>query len=237
MSFHYSPKIVTNGLVLALDAANKKSYPGSGTSILDLSGNSNDGVLTNGPTFDSGNGGSIIFDNSNDYINVPINNNLILNSAGTIEAWVKIKNLGGSYDNTIVMKGDGASWTNLHYILFEPSGYDVMMLSTSNGTSTTNLNGVKTPSLSTNTWYHIVANWQGVDFNRIYLNGELSQEKTTGIYQPKDTTASCFFQIGRTYSNNYYFDGNIAITKIYNRALSSQEILQNYNATKSRFGL
>ena len=229
------PEIITDGLVLALDVANKKSYPGSGTTWTDLSGNANNGSLINGPTFDSLNNGSILFDNSNDYINVPITSDLILNDAGTIEAWVKIKNLGGSYDNTIVMKGDNASWANLHYVLFEPTGYNVMMLSTSNGISATQLNGVKTPELTTNTWYHVVANWQGVDFNRIYLNGVLSQEKTAGIYQPKNTTASCFFQIGRSYANNYYFDGNIAITKIYNRALSSQEILQNYNSTKSRF--
>lgn len=233
----FGRNIVTDGLLLHLDAANKSSYSGSGTNFYDLSGNIYNGTLTNGPTFDSSNNGSIVFDNANDYINVPINNDLILNSAGTIEAWVKLETLGGSFDNTIVMKGDGASWTNLHYVLFEPSGYDVMMLSTSNGVSATMTNGVKTPTLSVNVWYHVVATWQGVDFNRIYLNGELSQEKTTGIYQPKDTTTSCFFQIGRCYPNNYYFDGNIATTKIYNRALTSDEILQNYNSTKARFGL
>ena len=67
MAFSYSPKIVTDGLVFAVDAANKKSYPGSGTTWTDLAG-SNDGTLTNGPTFDSGNGGSIVFDGSDDYI-------------------------------------------------------------------------------------------------------------------------------------------------------------------------
>jgi len=228
---------LTNDLVLHLDAANPKSYPGSGTSWKDLSKNGNSGTLTNGPAFDNGNYGSITFDNVDDHISVPISNDLILNLGGTIEAWVKLDSLGGSYDNTIVMKGDGASWNNLHYVLFELSGSDSIMLSTSNGTNATQNDGVKTSNLSINTWYHIVANWQGTDFNRIYLNGELSEEKTTGIYQPSDTISSCFFQIGRTYPNSYYFDGNIAIIKIYNRAISSAEVLQNYNATKSRFGL
>ena len=67
MAFNYSPKIVTDGLVFAVDAANKKSYPGSGTTWTDLAG-SNDGTLTNGPTFDSGDGGSIVFDGTDDYV-------------------------------------------------------------------------------------------------------------------------------------------------------------------------
>ena len=68
MAFNFSPKIVTNGLVLALDAANTKSYPGSGTVWSDLTPNGNNGALTNGPTFNSANGGSIVFDGTNDYL-------------------------------------------------------------------------------------------------------------------------------------------------------------------------
>ncbi len=69
MAFFYSPNVVTDGLVFAVDAANKKSYPGSGTTWTDLAG-SNNGALTNGPTFDSGNNGNIVFDGSNDYVEV-----------------------------------------------------------------------------------------------------------------------------------------------------------------------
>ena len=68
MAFIHSPKLVTNGLVLCLDAANKLSYPGSGTTWYDLSGNANNGTLTNGPTFNSANSGSIVFDYIDDYI-------------------------------------------------------------------------------------------------------------------------------------------------------------------------
>lgn len=68
MGLTHSPKIVTNGLVLALDAANNKSYPGSGVTWYDLSGNGNNGTLTNGPTFNVGNLGSIVFDGTNDYV-------------------------------------------------------------------------------------------------------------------------------------------------------------------------
>ena len=68
MAIKHSPRIVTDGLVLYLDAANTKSYPGSGTTWTDISGKSNNGTLTNGPTFDSGNKGTIVFDGSNDYV-------------------------------------------------------------------------------------------------------------------------------------------------------------------------
>ena len=67
MALHHSPRIVTSGLVLALDAADRNSYPGSGTTWTDLSGNANNGTLTNGPTFNSANGGSIVFDGTNDF--------------------------------------------------------------------------------------------------------------------------------------------------------------------------
>ena len=69
MAFNRGPKIVTQGLVLALDAASNNSYPGSGTTWKDLSGNNNTGTLVNGPTFSSANGGTFILDGSNDYIN------------------------------------------------------------------------------------------------------------------------------------------------------------------------
>jgi len=68
MGLYHSPSIVMNGLVLCLDAGNTKSYPGSGTTWIDLSGNSNTGTLTNGPTYSSENGGSLVFDGIDDYV-------------------------------------------------------------------------------------------------------------------------------------------------------------------------
>jgi hypothetical protein len=85
MSIGYGPRVVTDGLVLALDAADTNSYPGSGTTWNDLSGNGNTGTLTNGPTYSSDNGGSIVFDGTNDY--VPLVNNLGDPQQFTIEFW------------------------------------------------------------------------------------------------------------------------------------------------------
>jgi len=89
MGIARGPKIVTSGLVLALDAADKLSYRGSGTTWRDLSGNSNKGTLTNGPTFSEGNMGSISFDGTNDYVNVPYNSILNTPNGATYEVWIK----------------------------------------------------------------------------------------------------------------------------------------------------
>ena len=91
MSTKYSPKIITNGLVLSLDAANNKSYPRSGTTWTDLSGNSNTGTLTNGPSFNDGNQGSIVFDGINDYASLSTTTPTDLqgNPAFTVDGWFK----------------------------------------------------------------------------------------------------------------------------------------------------
>lgn len=69
MAFSFSPRAVTNGLILSLDAANTRSYPGSGTVWTDLSRSGINGTLTNGPTFNTANGGNIVLDGTDDYVN------------------------------------------------------------------------------------------------------------------------------------------------------------------------
>jgi len=88
MAASLGPKITTNGLVLAIDAADKNSYPGSGTVWTDLSGNRNTGTLNNGPTYNSLVGGNILLDGTDDYVSVE--NNTILNPSNiTVSIWVK----------------------------------------------------------------------------------------------------------------------------------------------------
>ena len=86
----HGPSIITQGLVLALDAADRNSYPGTGTAWTDLSGNGNNGTLTNGPTYNSANGGSIVFDGSNDYVNFSYNSSLNIGGLNiTLSSWVR----------------------------------------------------------------------------------------------------------------------------------------------------
>ena len=111
MAFNYSPKISTDGLVLCLDAANTKSYSGSGTVWSDLSRGGNNGTLTNGPTFNSGNGGSIVFDGVNDYVDCGVSNiSLPINI--TLISWIYQSTTTG-YRNIITK--EGATFTDLDY--------------------------------------------------------------------------------------------------------------------------
>jgi hypothetical protein len=212
------PNIVTDGLVLALDAGSKKSYAGSGTTWKDLSGNGNNGTLVNGPTFSNVNGGSIDFDGSNDWGQVPT---LALSTAAyTKVAWF---NPDGATNNIISGGGDGQH-------AFWMAGTANNLQAGHNGAwSTVNYS----PGTMTGRW------WCGaVTFNTstgwvLYLDGSVV-----------DTDASTTTFTGGTavriaaYNNaSNVFNGKIAVAQVYNRALTSSEILQNFNATKSRFGL
>ena len=100
MSIHYSPTTVTSGLVLCLDAGNAKSYPGSGTVWTDLSGNGNTGTLINGPTYNSANGGSIVFDGVNDYANIGVGRGVNQFSGNfAVSVWVMRLSGGPNFGN------------------------------------------------------------------------------------------------------------------------------------------
>ena len=113
MAISYNPRIVTDGLVLALDAGNPKSYPGSGTTWTDLSGNGNNGTLTNGPTYSSANGGSIVFDGVDDYAEITdSSNNFDLGGIdATLEFWIYIPSTSGA--DVIIGKGGNTTNWNL----------------------------------------------------------------------------------------------------------------------------
>ena len=226
MGFSRGPKIVTNGLVLALDAGSKKSYPGSGTSISDLSGNGNGGTLTNGPSFNSSNGGKWDLDGTNDYISI---SNLGL-SSHTIDGWFNSSDgsQGGSSFSTICSifgnyAGGSSKYTYIGLIPNLTFRIDDGITSHAN---------VVTVSYSANTWYYVTLTYDATSGVTIaYVNGTQvgSRNSTTNI-----VFNSIPHNIGKTEAN-VYFDGQLASHKTYNRALTAQEVLQNYNATKSRF--
>ena len=110
------PNIVEDGLVLALDAANKKSYPGSGTVWSDLSGNSNDGTLTNGPTFSSNNSGIFSFDGANDIVVGPATVNSLSSTTMTISIWTNPNST--TQRNTLLSKWGRSSLGNFSWLLF-----------------------------------------------------------------------------------------------------------------------
>jgi hypothetical protein len=214
-------KIVTDGLVLCLNAADKNSYPGSGTTWSDVSGNGNNGTLTNGPTFNSANGGSIVFDGVDDYINCGNASNLQI-TIGTISAWVKTSSPGGSFRSIIAKQN---AWG-----LFMA---DSILVTYDWGNVATRSTGI---NIADNTWKYVAMTFtetSGTPSNNaiVYLNG--NAVLTTTI---KNSNQSVNVQIAEANANQY-LNGNIAIASIYNRVLSTSEIVQNYNAQKSRFNL
>jgi hypothetical protein len=219
-------------LVLALDAADKLSYRGSGTTWRDLSGNNNNGTLTNGPTFNAGNLGSIVFDGTNDYVeNTSPNLGITGNASVTLSCWFYFT--GGSSFYTLLSYGDG------------PSALDTFGLTTNTGYSVTfSFNGGTYAEsnqnvITTNAWYNLVGTKTPGAINtttKLYLNG--SEISIVFATAGTPNVVSRVIRVGRwtNESYGYYFQGRVSNCLIYNRALSATEILNNYNATKSRFG-
>ena len=221
MSFNYSPKIVTNGLVLCLDAANTKSYVSGSTIWTDLSRSGINGTLTNGPTFSSANGGSIVFDGVDDYVSF----STITNNTYTIDFWYKMGGNDGSYgyfassgDNGLAISEGGT----LNGLIYGQFYYW-------NGVGLNNLGIIP----STTNWNHICA-LINTSINNIQIYGNGNQSSTTTV----TSMSTSITNIGRYITSNLNFlKGNLASYKVYNRALTASEILQNYNATKTRYGL
>lgn len=224
MAFHRGPKIVTDGLVMYLDAANPKSYPGTGTGWTDMVG-SNNGTLTNGPTFNSGSAGSIEFDGVDDYVNCGNSLDTLSSNLLSVFSWFKC-----------------TSTTN-EPLLFRTTNYSSgWNISVSNGILRTTLrpsvgnnNNIYSGTIATDTWYYGGFTCDGTTIKQ-YLNGiNLSQTPvaTTLNLNNSDT----LLVGGNLIYGTYSMQGSIQVAQIYSRALIASEVLQNYNATKSRYEL
>jgi hypothetical protein len=220
MGLDHSPLIVTDGLQVFLDAANTRSYIGSGNTAYDLSGSGNTSALTNGPTFNSSNLGAFVLDGSNDYILVNSQANILSKTAYTKIAYIYISNF--STVNNIIsggFSGQHAFWM-----------FGTVRLNAGHNSIWNTVVGAT--SLSLNTWYFAAVTYSNSTGWKLYLNG---REDGTSV----DTTTFTGNQeivIG-AFSSSNNFTGRIASVQVYNRALTSQEIVQNYNATKKRYGL
>lgn len=216
-------KIVTNGLVLALDAADRNSYPGSGTTWRDLSGNGNNETLTNGPVFSSANGGSFSFDGVDDFSGGNVTS--IANTAFTISSWIRTGAI--TSDRIYLSIGSNGNTREAIHLRFLSSTTALRF----------GLYGDDLDATITNAslaFTNIVCVLNSSFLQSIYQNGSFITSRTAGGFYVGNNT----IRLGNWGLNNSeFFLGNIASTSIYNRALTAQEILQNYNAQKSRFGL
>ena len=229
MGFSYSPKVVTDGLVLYLDAANPLSYANGSTKWNDLSRSRNSGTLINGPSFQDN---AIVFDGTNDKV-------LVEDCVGvlpqrlTLELWAKaqvsayssfaqIGNGSSAINNKVVARGSNSATDSTQYFAYYEN--------TSLTTTLTRLAGHSgMPTVSTEYAHHVV--WFDADGTcGSYYNGEVFTSEST----PAD--------FNRWYIDyqDFHFnanDGSLGLVKIYNRVLSAQEVQRNYQALKSRFGL
>jgi len=233
MGLSHSPRIVTDGLVLCLDAANKRSYPGAGTTWTDLTANKNNGTLTNGPTFNSANGGSIVFDGSDDYMSFLYNSSYNIGNRNiTLSSWVKATSLVSSLHGGGIITRDSGSNDGLYEILLvSTSSKNWVYFRMFNITSYS----PKIIPIELNIFYNITCVYDNGTM-RNYINGV---QEGSGTVQNIDitTSGSRTLRVGRRSNNFGSFPGNIAQVSIYNRALTASEIQQNYKATKGRFGL
>jgi len=234
----YSPsRPVSNlsGLVLHLDAGNTSSYPGTGTTWTDLSGNGYNGTFTNGPIFNSGNGGSIVFDGINDVITFGDILNIGL-SSWTMSCWVKFN--GGSGLMGVMGKTSYRSFVGRYSFYIDNNSLNAFFQPDNNYIITTSI----LPYLD-NKFHNLVMTIDLTSMMYFYIDGiskgtPLNVSSTSGINL---NTSTDNFYIGSYGSANglsplYFLNGNIGHASIHNRALTATEVIQNYNDLRSRFG-
>jgi hypothetical protein len=212
MSVYAGPEIVNDGLVLHLDAANAKSYPGSGTTWNDLSGNSNNGTLVNTPTFETTNGGRFLFNGTNQYAT-----SSFATTAGqaiSYMGWLYSTETTASYRNFIdsVAARPMIWWNTLGQIEFDAQYFT-------------------TTAVYRNQWVQVsISKPAGSSSASYYVNGSLvgtgTAYSTTAVTPTLFNRAAAQTWLG--YCSNY---------QAYNRALSAAEVQQNFNAIRGRFNI
>ena len=223
-------KIVTDGLVLSLNAADRNSYPGSGTTWSDTSGNGNTPTLYNGATFSTDFGGIIGFDGTNDFGETSTNSTNIISTL-TMESWFKANGTPAGGFHVMFQKEGGFSGGSVYGLRAVPSNTFYAMICYDAQVASQNLL-YSTTTLTNGVWYYVASTFDSSYNWKIYINGVLENSSTLSAV-PFQNSAT--INVGR--GDSRYTNGNIASVRVYNRALSSSEILQNYNAQKSRFGL
>ena len=237
--------IQTDGLVGYWDAAFKSSYPRSGTTWYDLAG-FNNGTLTNGPSFTTDKGGAIDFDGSNDYVTFGDDDAFSFgdgsaDSAFSIDAWISMDDatnfvvlVKGTYGNTGEFHFRGNSSDKLHLVVYDGGAYQAQLLAALTGYE--------------GQWINVTGTYNGVGGSsanagiKLYINSAVQSTSGAtggGTYNAMEIGSGAL-ETGRFSTNNggsyTYSNGKIACLRLYNKALSAAEILQNYNAQKERFG-
>ena len=222
MALQHNPSVVTSGLLLCLDAANPRSYPGTGTVWSSAAGNSATGTLTNGVTYSSSNTGIMIFDGIDDRVNVV--NSLPSLSNLTIEIFLKTSVVDGTQNIFL------DQFFSLRYEINSNNKFNIHL---GNGSSWAYTTLPSTTTVVANTWYQTVWTWNGSTAT-MYVNG--ASENTLSSAASSSTTGN--ITLGQhTPDTSYAWAGSMGSVKIYNVALTAEQVLQNFNATRGRYGI
>jgi hypothetical protein len=232
MSYRNGPTTVTNGLVMYLDAANSKSIVSGSNSWRDLSKNINNATLTNGPTYSSEVGGCIIFDGSNDY--GIVSNSTTLNMGGksfTADIWISVSTTSGT--ERMILEYNVWSTQGTYQVTTQPNQIVVNFID-ANGAGKALYHSI--PTFTNGIWTNVVGQFDTVNNTiSLYINGSRVAQNTAVTQEIGNAVSS--LHICSRGGGSLFLPCKIASIKMYNIALSASEVLQNYNATKKRFGL
>jgi hypothetical protein len=209
-----------------------------GTTWTDLTGNSNSGTLTNGPTYNSSNAGSLVFDGSNDYI---VLNNTNIGNFGTnnftVSIWCKPAS-GSAGSRGVISKYEPHSSNGSGWFMFNTDG-QIFTRITQDISAPLESSEI-TASVSGNAWYNFTITRDTNKFS-LFINGQLYQQNTTtNIINCSNSSTTLSIGSGYRYTSGatgYYYSGNVSSTLIYDKALTATEVQQNFNALRSRFGV
>jgi hypothetical protein len=224
MSSSTGPRIENEGLVLHFDAADVKSYAGTGTVFADRSRRRKNGSLVNTPTYSSSKIKSFEF-SSNKYIDIP-NDTDFNTQTPSVEVWIKTN--ATTQNGFWFEKGS----VNTQYSLFQ-EGSSIRWRTLAGGQS--DLSVVTSTYMDTSNWYQVVGTYSS-GFKRLYINSVLVSADTRSGTIPTDIVGGRIGAYGGG-APSYFYNGSLALCKVYNKALTAAEVLQNFNATKSRFNI
>ena len=226
MGFYRGPNIVTDGLVFAMDPGSERCYPGTGTATYNIINNAT-GSLANGTAYVTSNGGAFDFDGTDDYISFPDDTNLNSQTL-TMESWVQL-------DSTLAQEAFifEKGFVNTQYSNFVATNSYLYFRTMTLSIQDLALN--LTNHVSAGDWFHIVCTY-GSGVKRIYING-VAITTQTGLTGTIPTNTTGLFLGAYGPGSSYFMNGKIAVSRVYNKALTQAEVTQNFNAQKSRFGL
>jgi hypothetical protein len=241
MSGRVGPSIVTDGLVFYVDAANPKSYISGSTTTDNLVGNGN-GSLINGTDFSTDNQGTWVFDGTDSYINFDEFPELKLTTEFTIDVWVKANiELPDDGFGQIISKPTSNSNTPFFLYTLRQSwpGAGSYWQFLINGVNMKFIGSVSTTPSSVDEWVNIICVFNGnTQIMEIFINGISKESLNTGWSSILDETSDVYIGASKVLGTPaQFFGGHISNVQVYNRALLADEVLQNYNALKGRFGL